>query len=354
MTLAARGQHTWNEIESQPNTWASTLKTLSTREEELRQAWSALAARQVLFAGCGSTYYLSQSAAALFQAVTGTSALALPGSQLALFANQTVPDPRQTLLVAISRSGTTTETLMAVDSFRKLGGRGVWAITCDPSSTLAGAADLVLAAEPAQEKSVAQTRSFSSMLLLAQAVAAVVALDRAMLARLRRLPDRLRELVQRAGETPIRLGADLSIERLFFLGNGPLYGLACEAMLKAKEMSLSAAEAFHALEFRHGPMSMVDERTLVVGLLSDTAAAEEVRVLRDMAGLGARTLALVEHAGLLGSWQPDTAIELKSGVGQWERALLHLAMLQRLAYSRAMARGLDPDRPHNLTAVVTL
>ncbi len=352
--MAIRGKHTWREIESQPDTWASTLKTLAPREAELRRAWATLGASHVLFAGCGSTFYLAQSAAALFQAVTGVAAQALPGSQVALFGDQAVPNPLHTLLVAVSRSGTTTETLMAVDCFRKLGGRGVWGITCDPNSALSNAVDVMLAAEDAQEKSVAQTRSFSSMLLLAQAMAAVAALDRSMLVRLRRLPDRLRELVQRAGEAPLRLGADLTIQRLFFLGNGPLYGMACEAMLKAKEMSLSAAEAYHPLEFRHGPMSMVDERTLVVGLLSDTAAAEEVRVLREMEGLGASSLALVEDASVLGSWAPDAAIELKSGVGQWERAALHLAMLQRLAYSRAMARGLDPDRPHNLTAVVTL
>ena len=85
--------------------------------------------------------------------------------------------------------------------------------------------------------------------------------------------------MDRLGDLPQRLGADLEVERFFFLGSGPFYGLACEAMLKLKEMSLSYAEPYHFLEFRHGPMSMVDARTLVVGLLSDTGLTEEIRVL---------------------------------------------------------------------------
>lgn len=352
--MQASGQHTIREILTQPDAWSAALEAFAVRAADLRRAWTVLRPRQVLFVGCGSTYYLSQSAAAHFQALTGVPAQAHASSQLALFGRQAVPDPEHTLLVAVSRSGTTTETLMAVERFRKLGGQGVWAITCCPDSPLASSADLALVAEAAQEQSIAQTRSFTSMLLLAIAVTAVAASDGAMLERLHRMPADLRDLVPQVGDLPSRLGADLSIERIFFLGNGPLYGVASEAMLKTKEMSLSQAEAFYPLEFRHGPMSMVDKHTLVVGLLSDTAVTEEIRVLKDMQALGARILALVEDADRLGTWQPDHLVEVHSGMGEWERSLLYLPALQRLAYSRALAKGLDPDRPHNLTAVVIL
>jgi len=350
----ARGQHTYHEIQTQPDTWARALEGFAARESEVREAWVALAPRQVVFTGCGSTYYLSQSASALFQALTGVPAQASPGSQLALLGLDVVPDPRHTLLIAVSRSGTTSETLMAVDRFHELGGRSIWAITCSPGSALAQSAGLALVAEAAQEKSVAQTRSFTSMLLLAMAVTAVAASDGAMLERLRRLPAALRDLAPRVGELPGRLGADLTIERIFFLGNGPLYGVASEAMLKTKEVSLSHAEAFYPLEFRHGPMSMVNEHTLIVALLSDRAVTEEVHVLRDMQALGARILALVEDADRLGTWRPDQLVEVHGGMGEWERGLLYLPVLQQLAYFRGLAKGLDPDRPHNLTAVVIL
>jgi glucosamine--fructose-6-phosphate aminotransferase (isomerizing) len=175
-----------------------------------------------------------------------------------------------------------------------------------------------------------------------------------MLKRLHRLPDVLDGMVDRLGDLPRRLGEDQGIERLFFLGGGPLYGLASEAMLKTKEMSLSYAEAYYPLEFRHGPMSMVNGHTLVVGFLSDTALMEELRVLEDMHELGARTLALVEDGSAFTGWQPDHIVELRSGLDEWERGLLYLPVLQRLAYHRAVARRLDPDRPTHLKAVVKL
>jgi len=77
-----------------------------------------------------------------------------------------------------------------------------------------------------------------------------------------------------------QLSEDHSLQHFVFLGSGPQYGLAAEAMLKMKEMSLSVSEAFHFLEFRHGPKSVVDCSTLVVGLLSDTARDYELAVVR--------------------------------------------------------------------------
>jgi len=230
----------------------------------------------------------------------------------------------------------------------------ILAITCDAGSPLAQRADFVLASPGAQEHSVAQTRSFTSMLLLTQALAATMARDAEGLERLRRLPDALEDLVARLGDLPRRLGTDPDIERFFFLGGGPLYGLANEAMLKTKEMSLSYAEAYHPLEFRHGPMSMVDAHTLVVGLLSDSGLAEELQVLEDMQRLGGRTMALIEDASAFSGWRADHVVDLSSGLNEWERGSLYLPVLQRLAYHRAVAKGLDPDHPHNLTAVVEL
>jgi glucosamine--fructose-6-phosphate aminotransferase (isomerizing) len=82
--------------------------------------------------------------------------------------------------------------------------------------------------------------------------------------------------------------------------------------------------------------------------------AQELRVSEDMAGLGARTLALVEDVSTFGRWRPDDVVELRSGLSEWERGALYLPVLQRLAYHRSVAKGLSPDLPRNLTAVVEL
>jgi glucosamine--fructose-6-phosphate aminotransferase (isomerizing) len=347
-----KGEDTWQEISSQPKVWKATLETSAAARAALEGFLDQSGFDHILVVGCGSTHYLAQSAAATLAHRAGVPAHALPASELWLFPAAFALD--RTLLLAVSRSGTTTETLWALDRFRELGGGPVLAVTCYPESPLAQRADFVLVAPDAQERSVAQTCSFTSMLLLTQALAATLAGDEGMVGRLRRLPDALEDLVERVGDLPQRLGEDRDIERLFFLGGGPLYGLACEAMLKTKEMSLSYAEAYYPLEFRHGPMSMVGEHTLVVGLLSDTGLAQEVRVLKDMQRLGGRTLALVEDAAALSGWRADHVIELRSGLDEWERGSLYLPVIQRLAFRRAVAKGLDPDRPNNLTAVVEL
>lgn len=346
------GAHTWHEIISQPQTWQATLEGFAADRSALRAFLDRTGWDEAAVVGCGSTHYLAQSAATTFTRRTGRPALAFPSSELWLFP-RCLP-PGRWLLLAVSRSGRTSETLIALRRFRQLTGGPVLAVTCHPESALVTEADLSLVAPHAQERSVAQTRSFSNMLLLTLALTATAAQDGPMLDRLARLPGLLDDLVSRVGDLPRDLGADLTIERLFFLGAGPFYGLANEAMLKTKEMSLSHAEAYHPLEFRHGPMSMVNDRTLVVGLLSDAGLEEELKVLREMQRLGAQTLAFVDNARSISGWQPTHLAELRSGLVECERGPLLLPIVQRLAYHRSMAKGLDPDRPHNLTAVVEL
>jgi glucosamine--fructose-6-phosphate aminotransferase (isomerizing) len=344
--------HTWQEITSQPEVWRATLEQFTADRAGLESLLQQTQFDQIAAIGCGSTHYLAQAAAAALSHCTGIPSRPFPSSELWLFPSS-VP-AIETLLLAISRSGTTTETLRALARFREAGAGPVLTITCYPDSPLAQQADFVLAAPAAQEQSVAQTRSFASMFLLTQLLSALLARNDGMLERLRRLPNALQSLVERLGDLPKRLGEDTDVEQFFFLGGGPLYGLANEVMLKMKEMTLSHSEAYHPLEFRHGPMSMVTGRTLVVGLLSDTGLAQELRVLEDMARLGARTLALIEDASAFGRWQPDDVVELRSGLTEWERGALYLPVLQRLAYHRSVAKGLNPDRPRNLEAVVEL
>ncbi len=285
-----KGQFTRDEIMSQPEVWADVLDAFMNEQPQVEERWKLLRPTQVLFIGCGSTYYLSQTAAALFKDLTGIPSSATPSSELLLFPSLTLDNPQQTLLVAISRSGTTTETLQAVRQFRAWGGRAVWTIGCYAESELMQLSDLSLVAEAAHEQSVAQTRSFSSMLLLAKALAATVAgvgLDD-----LKVLPGQLRKVLAKTADLSKTLGQRLDLDRTFFLGSGFLYGIANEAMLKMKEMSLSNSEGFHFLEFRHGPMSMANEQALVIGLIGNKNRMHEQRVLTEMSALGAVTLGL--------------------------------------------------------------
>ena len=111
------------------------------------------------------------------------------------------------------------------------------------------------------------------------------------------------------------------------------------------------AQAFHTLEFRHGPMSLVGPGSLVIGLLDDDAAGEEAAVLQESAELGARLVILAEQS------TPElasigTVLAFNSGLPSFAYDVLYLPPLQLMAYQRAMAKGLDPDAPPNVSPFI--
>jgi glutamine---fructose-6-phosphate transaminase (isomerizing) len=137
-----------------------------------------------------------------------------------------------------------------------------------------------------------------------------------------------------------------------FLGGGPLYGIATEASLKLIEMSLTKATSYHTLEVRHGPRSVVDERTLVVSLGSRRGARHEDKVLAELSR-SSRVLKLAPEGD--GSRNGNIS-EIGVGPEIPEHALgmLYLPLLQLLAYHRAVHRGVNPDESNNLTSYVEL
>jgi glucosamine--fructose-6-phosphate aminotransferase (isomerizing) len=336
---------TYPEILAQPEAWQEALAVVTQEADALLTRWTGTNYTNVIFTGCGSTYYLSLAAAALFQELTGRSAKGVPGGELMMYPAAAYPSTGPTLLVALSRSAETTETRLAVKAFLQDGHGDVITITNYGHRPLAdmGVVNLVIPA--GQEQSVAQTRSFASIYVATTAMAATLAGRRDLLQSMQRLPEHGQRLIDTGQDVARSLGSDLTLDRFYFLGSGPRYGLACEANLKMKEMSLTLSEPFHFLEFRHGPKSMVCPSTLVIGLLSQTNYRNEAAVLREMQSLGARTLSLGESA---------TDIAFASQLPAPVRNVLYLPVLQLMAYYRALAKNLDPDHPHNLEAVVKL
>ena len=352
---------TYREITSQTEAWAQALDL--TRAVSLPDAAQY---EQVIFTGCGSTYYLSLVVAALYQELTGRAARAVPGGELLLNPQASVgrignpPDGKRInnsneqrdiiplhgkmLLVAISRSGTTTETVRAVEKF-KAEKRGDVVVISNYDEILSQLADVSIVIDKGQEESVAQTRSFASMCVAASAFGARMAGRDDLLSAMVKLPEVGNWVIGNYETYAKELGENSDFDRFYFLGSGIRYGLACEVNLKMKEMTLTHSEPFHFLEFRHGPMSMVNENAVVVGMLSDANRVHEAKVLAEMKMLGATVAALGES---------DADIEFESGIPESVRGVLYLPVLQLMAFYRSLAKGLNPDRPNNLTAVVKL
>jgi len=342
-----RGQHTYQEIMSQPHVWQSALSQYLVSRNEYGGLITHGEYYGIIVTGCGSTHYLSLTAAKLLRHCN-RDVVAHPASELLLYPDSVYLYDRKYILIAVSRSGTTSETVRAVEQFREQERGQVVTVTCDSTSPLAELADIVFAVDDAQEESVAQTRSFSSMAVVLQQM---VGLCHTMIEGTSgdRLPDVVKSLLDTHHDLAKSLGENKNIKKFFFLGSDALYGIACEAMLKMKEMSLSYSEAFHMMEFRHGPMSMVSEDSLVVGMISPQSAKHDIQVLKEMQDMGATILAI---------GQDDTDFEhhiaLPDDLPAWNTPILYLPVLQLLGYYRSLFNGQNPDSPQNLTAVISL
>ncbi len=343
--MTNRGEFTHTEIYSQPEVWTAALDVLQSQRSDIVRLWQCGQYDHILFTGCGSTYFLSLAAAALLQELSGQPARALPASELWLSPASSYAREGKTLLVAVSRSGSTTETVRACEAFKHDKRGDLVTLTCYPDQPLAQLGALNIVLPSGQEESVVQTRAFSTLYLGVVAIAALWTGNAALFAELANLPAAGRRLLENYSELARSIGANLNFDRFYFLGSGPRYGLACEYALKMKEMSLTHSEPFHFMEFRHGPMSMVTESTAIVGLVSEGNRTYEVKVLDEMRERGARIVSIGER---------DVEVEFRSGLSEAARSVLYLPFAQLIGYERSLAKELNPDQPHNLTAVVKL
>ncbi len=338
--MTERGTHTYQEILSQPSAWTEVLSVMA----GISNLPDAGSYEQVLFTGCGSTYYLSQAAADLYIEVTGKLARALPASELWLNPRMAYPQNARTLLVAVSRSGETSETIRACQAFKSEGRGTLITVVNYPESPLASMGDLNIHLPSGQEISLCQTRAFSTMFLAAAWLVLHWA-GQNPLDCLQALPQSAAHMLEQFAPLAEQHAGDLSLDRFYFLGSGSRYGLASELSLKMKEMSLSHSEPFHFMEFRHGPKSMVTPSTLVIALRSEQNRAYEQAVLDDIRALGGNLLVLDNQ---------DADVEFHCSVDEPLRNVLYLPIPQLFAYGRSMAKGLNPDLPNNLNAVVKL
>ncbi len=347
------GAQTLANILSQPDTWRRAVEQWPRHAEVLERSQYVGGAQRLIFTGCGSAYYAAQTLAATAAALLDVQAVAITASDAALFPETVFSGGGQPTLIAISRSGQTSETVDAVQAFRRASAGPVLALTSVPDSDLARAADELLDASVGDEQGIVQIRSLSTLLLMGLAAIAHTA-GEPVTEPLAKLPDAAAQVLKLAQPLARRLGSDPAIERFFFLGAGPWCGIASEAMLKVKEMSRSQSESFHTLEFRHGLGANANERSLVVGFLSQRAAAAEQAVLDEFrAEQGVTTLAI--GAGLE-TTVSDRAftLGLPANMPEWLRLPLALPFAQLLGWERARLNGLDPDEPQNLKAFIAL
>ena len=353
-TAGVPGADSLAEILSQPQFWGRCLEELE-REGSLahiRQPFRS--ASQWLFIGCGSSYYVALAAAAAWSRITGIRARAIPASELLLFPDLVLADAEDLAAVVISRSGSTSEAVQAARLLEREKNIRVLAVTGTPDQPLEQIATATLPLLACDEQSTVMTRSFTSMLLGLQYLAACQADDSSLRQSLGKLPG----LTQPAMDSLHPRVRDFVGARQFAdyvcLGQGPFFGLACETALKITEMSVSYAQCFHTLEFRHGPKSIVGPETLIIFLLSEQGYDAECDVLQEIKGLGGTTLAVANRADKRARAASDLLVEFDLDLPEVARLAPYVFAGQLTGLYTGLRKGLDPDHPRNLSRVVML
>jgi fructoselysine-6-P-deglycase FrlB-like protein len=284
------------EITSQPEVWRRSVEVA-----EAERALLPSAGERIALIGCGTSYFAAQSIAVLRE----SSGL---GESDAFAASEFPASRAYDCVIAISRSGTTTEVVRALEA---VAGRPTLALSALPDSPVAAAAQASICFEFADEQAVVQTRFATTVLAFCRAWLGDAEQVEAAAAR-----------VEAGGASAVDATA---FEHFVFLGTGASVGLAREAALKMQESAGAWADAFPAMEYRHGPISAADGATLVWPL------GEVDRGVLEAASATGATVA---------DSDPDPLVELVA--------------VQRAAVSVALARGRDPNFPRYLTRSVVI
>jgi len=351
------------EIFEQPRAIADTLEAIDHVGPELfgeRAAEVLSRVDSVHLLACGTSYYAGSVARLWLESVAGLSAQAEISSEYRY--RDSVPHP-DALLVVVSQSGETADTLSALKHAKGLGYRNTLAICNVPTSSMVRQTALTFLTRAGAEIGVASTKAFTTQLvalfLLTLALAKLRGrlkpeAEAQWLAGLRHLPAAVQSVL--ALEPSIMAWAEAFAKRqnALFLGRGLHYPIALEGALKLKEISYIHGEAYPAGELKHGPLALVDSTMPVVAIAPNDALLEKLKSnLQEVRARGGELYVVADADSHIESSDNVHVLRLPEHAGLLS-PVVHTIPLQLLAYHTAVIRGTDVDKPRNLAKSVTV
>ena len=354
------------EIHEQPRALADTLHDVLMSDHLPAQAFGhdaeAVFARvdAVRFLACGTSYHAALIGAQWIEALAGLPCQAEVASEYRY--RDSVANPRA-LVVTLSQSGETADTLAALKHAQHLGHNETLSICNVPESSLVRASALRFLTRAGPEIGVASTKAFTAQLAALFLLALLLARSRGRLS-----PEQEHAHIHALRALPSAVGRVLALEHevaawaqrladkrhALFLGRGIHFPIALEGALKLKEISYIHAEAYPAGELKHGPLALVDHDMPVVAIAPDDALLDKLRSnLQEVAARGGELYVLTDTQTSILSGSHVHHIRMDEHAG-WLSPILHVIPLQMLAYHAALQKGTDVDKPRNLAKSVTV
>ncbi len=353
------------EIFEQPEAIANTLEGRLHGNRVLEAAFGPEAkaifdrVRSVQIVACGTSFHAGMVARNWFEGLAGIPCNVEVASEFRY--RHPVPSA-DTLVVAISQSGETADTLAAVRGAREIGFGPVLSIVNSPESSLVRESELVLMTRAGPEIGVASTKAFTTqltaLLLLVVALGRRHALNAEAEARiveqLRSLPALCERVLALDEHVNSLAGRFADKNHALFLGRGVQYPVAMEGALKLKEISYIHAEAYPAGELKHGPLALVDADMPVVVVAPNDALLEKLKSnLEEVRARGGELYVFADqHAGV----KPSSSVHVMEvpSMGEHITPIVYTIPLQLLAYHAAVLKDTDIDQPRNLAKSVTV
>jgi glucosamine--fructose-6-phosphate aminotransferase (isomerizing) len=314
----------------------------------------------VLILACGTSYYSGSTARYWLESIAGIPTTVEIASEYRY--RDSVPDPR-TLVVTISQSGETADTLAALKHARAQGMPHTLTVCNVATSAMVRECALSFITRAGPEVGVASTKAFTTQLvglyLLTLALAQVRGRlndeqEKAALEELRHLPAALRAVLALEPQVIAWSEEFARKENALFLGRGLHYPIALEGALKLKEISYIHAEAYPAGELKHGPLALVTSAMPVVTIAPNDALLEKLKSnMQEVRARGGELYVFADSDTRIESEDGTQVIRMPEHYGPLS-PILHVVPLQLLAYHTACARGTDVDKPRNLAKSVTV
>ena len=354
------------EIYEQPGAIAATLEMVSNASAVKPELFGAQAAhilpgiQQVLILACGTSYHAASVARYWLEGIAGLPTSVEIASEYRYRTSVSLPN---TLVITISQSGETADTLAALEHAKAQGMVNALSICNVPESALIRASNLKFLTRAGPEIGVASTKAFTTQLAALFTLTLVMAKLRGkleaeqeakLLAQLRHLPSAMQNIL--ALEPEIKQLAERFAQKrhALFLGRGVHYPIAMEGALKLKEISYIHAEAYAAGELKHGPLALVDADMPVVAVAPKDTLIEKLKSnLQEVRARGGELYIFADRDTKIAQADGVHVINLLDHAGHLS-PILHTLPLQLLSYHVALVKGTDVDKPRNLAKSVTV
>jgi glutamine---fructose-6-phosphate transaminase (isomerizing) len=354
------------EIFEQPEALANTLEIVGGSKSIQPGIFGAEAASlladvdSILILACGTSSHSGYTARYWLEAIAGVPCTVEIASEYRY--RSSVPNPRQ-LIVAISQSGETADTLAALRHAKSLGQQKTLAICNVPESAIVRECTLRFITRAGPEIGVASTKAFTTQLAALFLLTLVMAKVRNKLStrdettyidQLRHLPVAVNRVLGLESEIKAWAQRFADKQHALFLGRGRHYPIALEGALKLKEISYIHAEAYPAGELKHGPLALVDADMPVISVAPNDLLLDKLKSnLREVQARGGELYVFADADSEITESEGVHILRLPEHYGELS-PILHAVPLQLLAYHAALVKGTDVDKPRNLAKSVTV